>query len=93
MEVTAIMHVKNDTIKVSEKFQKRDFVVKTESTTPYPQFVTFQLNQDKCNVLDSFEIGQEVKVLFNLKGREYQNPNTLETKYFNTLDCWKIEKV
>jgi hypothetical protein len=73
---------------VSEKFSKREFVVETPDQ--YPQQILFQLTQDKCSLLDSLKVGQEVDVHLNLRGRSWQNPQG-ETKYFNTLEAWKIE--
>jgi hypothetical protein len=92
MEVTGILKVKYDTNVVSERFKKRDFVLTVEPGSPYPQHVTFQLVQDKVSMLDSFNVGDEVKVLFNLKGREWTSPQG-EIKYFNTIDAWRMEKV
>jgi len=92
MEVTGIIKVKYDTNVVSERFKKRDFVLTVEPGSPYPQHVTFQIVQDKVSMLDSFNVGDEVKVLFNLKGREWTSPQG-EVKYFNTIDAWRIEKV
>ena len=73
---------------VSEKFSKREFVVETPGQ--YPQQILFELTQDKCSVLDSLKVGQEVDVHLNIRGRSWQNPQG-ETKYFNTLEAWKIE--
>lgn len=92
MEVTGILKVKFDTNVVSERFKKRDFVLTIEPGSPYPQHVTFQLVQDKVSLLDNFNTGDEIKVLFNLKGREWTSPQG-EVKYFNTIDAWRIEKV
>lgn len=91
MEVTGQLKLKYDTQKVSEKFQKRDFVLATDLSTPYPQYVSFQITQDKCAMLDTFNEGEEIKVQFNLRGREWNGPQGI--KYFNTLEAWKIEKV
>lgn len=91
MEVTGQLKLKYDTQKVSDKFQKRDFVLATDLSTPYPQFVSFQVTQDKCSMLDSFNQGDEIKVQFNLRGREWNGPQGI--KYFNTLEAWRIEKV
>jgi hypothetical protein len=91
MEVTGQLKLKYDTQKVSEKFQKRDFVLATDLSTPYPQFVSFQVTQDKCTMLDNFNQGDEIKVQFNLRGREWNGPQGI--KYFNTLEAWRIEKV
>jgi hypothetical protein len=73
---------------VSEKFSKREFVVETPDQ--YPQQILFQLTQDKCTLLDTLKVGQEVDVHLNLRGRSWQNPQG-ETKYFNTLEAWKID--
>lgn len=91
MEVTGILKVKYDTQQVSEKFKKRDFVLTIEPTSPYPQHVTMQLTQDKVSLIDNFNIGEEMKVSFNLRGREWNSPQG-ETKYFNTIDAWRVEK-
>lgn len=91
MEVTGILKVKFDTQKVSEKFQKREFVLSTDTNTPYPQHVSFQVTQDKCSLLDTFNPGEEIRVQFNLRGREWNGPQGI--KYFNTLEAWRIEKL
>jgi hypothetical protein len=90
MEVTGTLKVKFDTQKVSDRFQKREFVLTTEASTPYPQHVSFQLTQDKVNLLDQFNVGDEMKIQFNLRGREWNGPQGI--KYFNTLEAWRIEK-
>ena len=43
-------------------------------------------------MLDNLQIGQIVKVHFNLQGREWTSPQG-EVKYFNTVVGWKIEVV
>lgn len=91
MEVTGTLKVKFDTQKVSDRFQKREFVLSTDLSTPYPQHVSFQVTQDKCTMLDQFSEGDELKVQFNLRGREWNGPQGI--KYFNTLEAWRIEKV
>jgi hypothetical protein len=91
METTGLLKEVFDTQKVSDKFQKRDFVLTTEASTPYPQHISFQLTQDKCSILDSFQKGEEIKVQFNLRGREWSGPQGV--KYFNTLEAWRVEKV
>ena len=92
METVGVLKVKGETKQVSDKFKSRDMVLTTEAASPYPQYVTFQLSQDKCSLLDGLNVGDEIKVLFNLKGRSWTSPQG-EEKFFNTLDAWKIEKV
>ena len=83
--------VVGSTLAISEKFSKREFVV-VNDTNMYPQDIQFQLTQDKCNLIDSLAIGDQVEVSFNLNGREWVNPKG-ESKFFNTLDVWKISKI
>jgi hypothetical protein len=94
MQVIGILKHVSDTQKVSDKFSKREFVITTDATTPYPQHVSFQLTQDKCNLLNDlhkFPIGAEIKVDFNLRGREWNGPQGI--KYFNTLEAWRLESI
>jgi hypothetical protein len=87
MTIKGKLKVINPKIVVSDKFSKREFVVETEET--YPQPILIQLTQDKCSLLDLFKVGQDVEVIINLKGREWNSPQG-ETKYFNTIEAWRI---
>ena len=89
MDITGILKVKGEAQQVSEKFKKRDFVL-TDNSSQYPQHISFQLTQDKCNLIDQYNVGAEIKVHFNLRGREWTSPQG-EVKYFNTLEAWRIE--
>jgi Domain of unknown function (DUF3127) len=89
MDITGILKVKSEAQQVSEKFKKRDFVL-TDNSSQYPQHISFQLTQDKTNLIDNYAVGSEIKVHFNLRGREWTSPQG-EIKYFNTLEAWRIE--
>ena len=89
MDVTGILKVKSNTQQVSEKFKKREFVI-TDNSSQYPQHISFQLVQDKCAIIDQYNVGDEIKVHFNLRGREWTSPQG-EIKYFNSLEAWRIE--
>ena len=91
MDITGTLKVKNAEQKVSEKFRKREFVI-TDNSSQYPQFIIFQLTQDRCGLLDSYNVGDEIKVQFNLRGREWTSPQG-EVKYFNSLEAWRLEGV
>jgi len=91
-ETVGVLKLKHDTVQVSDKFAKREFVVSTDLSTQFPQHISFQLTQDKCAVLDGVNLGDEIKVSFNLRGNEYNNP-TKGLQYFNTLQAWKVEVV
>ncbi|MBK8517915.1 MAG: DUF3127 domain-containing protein [Saprospiraceae bacterium] len=83
-EIEGNLHKKYDTESKSSSFQTREFVISTEGT--YPQYVKFQLTQDKCGLIDTFNEGEKVKVSFDLRGREWQG------KYFTNLNAWRVEK-
>lgn len=92
MVIEGKLHLKKDTVQVSETFTRREFVVEYVSNPLYPQLVSFELVKDKVSDIDKFEIGEKIEVTFNLKGREWTSPQG-EVKYFNTLEAWRISKV
>ena len=80
-----------DPQQVTESFLKREFALEIDDGR-YPQTVKFQLVQDKTTLLDEFEVGQQVHIHFNLRGREYTRKSDGETDYWTNLECWRIEK-
>ena len=71
-------------------FRKRELVITTDEQ--YPQMLMIEFVQDKCDLLNSFKVGEEIKVSINLRGREWINPEG-EAKYFNSIQGWRVEKV
>jgi len=69
-------------------FRKREIVVTTEEQ--YPQHIMVEFVQDKTDLLNNYQVGQQVKININLRGREWVNPQG-ETKYFNSIQGWRIE--
>ena len=69
-------------------FRKREMVVTTSEQ--YPQMLMVEFVQDKCDLLDSYKVGQDVKVSINLRGREWINPEG-KAVYFNSIQGWRIE--
>lgn len=69
-------------------FRKRDIVITTDEQ--YPQHLSVQFVQDKCDLLNAYQPGQDVKISINLRGREWVSPQG-ETRYFNTIQGWRIE--
>ncbi|MBA6151622.1 DUF3127 domain-containing protein [Gelidibacter maritimus] len=74
----------------SNGFRKREVVVTTEEQ--YPQHIMVEFVQDKTDLLNSYQVGQNVKININLRGREWVNPQG-ETKYFNSIQGWRIESL
>lgn len=89
MEILGTVKVIGEIIEVSASYKKRELVISTEEQ--YPQSIAIEFSQDKGSLLDFYEVGQSVKVSINLGGREWVNPAG-ETKYFNSVKGWKIEK-
>ncbi len=73
----------------SNGFRKREMVVTTDEQ--YPQMIMIEFIQDKCDLLNNYNVGEDVKVSINIRGREWVNPEG-EAKYFNSIQGWRIEK-
>ena len=71
MEITGKLLECMDTVQVSERFRKREFVLEYADNPEYPEYIKFELTQDRCELLDSFQPGQKVRVDFDLKGRRW----------------------
>ncbi len=74
-----------DTEQKSASFTAREFVIEV-ADGQYPQMVKFQLVQDKCNLVDDYNEGDEIEVDFDLRGREWNE------KYFTNLQAWRISR-
>lgn len=73
---------------VSATFQKREVVIMTEEQ--YPQYIPFDFTQANCGLLDAFQESQVVRIHFNVRGREWTNPQG-EVKYIVNLQGYRIE--
>jgi len=82
-EVDGKLHKVFDTESKTETFQAREFVIEIGDGN-YPQFIKFQLTQDRCALIDSYQAGQQIKVFFDLRGREWNE------KYFTNLNAWRV---
>jgi len=74
----------------SNGFRKRELVLTTDEQ--YPQHLMIEFVQDKTDLLNNFQVGQQVNISINLRGREWVNPQG-ETKYFNSIQGWRVEMV
>lgn len=82
---------KFDTQTIKETFKKREFVLEFAENPQYPEFIKFELIQSNCEQIDSINVGDDVSVNFNLKGRKWTDPNG-QVKYFNSLQAWRVDK-
>ena len=91
MEVIGKIKLVNETQTFGTSgFRKREVVVTTDEQ--YPQMIMIEFVQDKCDLLNSYAVGQDVKVSINLRGREWINPQG-EAKYFNSVQGWRVENI
>ena len=74
---------------INDRFKKREFVIQTEGD--YPQEIILEFQNDKCELLDSFNVGDKVECKINIRGRKWEGPNG--TRYFVTLQSWAINRV
>ena len=88
MEVNGKVKAIGQTETVGAKgFQKR--LIAVETMEQYPQVLGIEFVQDKTSLLDAVNVGDNVTIGINLRGREWENPQG-EIKYFNTLGGWKV---
>lgn len=84
-ELEGKLHKKYETVSKTASFQAREFVVEIMNGN-YPNFIKFQLTQDRCSLIDNMEEGENIKVHFDLRGREWNG------KYFTNLNAWRVEQ-
>ena len=91
-ELTGKLIEKFDIQQITASFQKREFVVeKTENANgrDFTETIKFQLTQDRCDLIEKYEINTEIKISFNIKGRKWEKNGNIS--YFTNLEAWRIE--
>ncbi len=92
LEVTGKLLLKYDTQQVTEKFKKREFILELAEEINgniYTNYAKMQLVQTKCDIIDRYNVGDNVKVSFNIKGTKYEKDG--KVNYFSNLDAWRVE--
>ncbi|MEZ4685233.1 MAG: DUF3127 domain-containing protein [Bacteroidia bacterium] len=92
MNVQGKLHAIMEVQQVTDSFRKREFVIEYADNPMYPQYILFQLIQDRVDLVNGYQAGDMVDVSFNIRGRQWNSPQG-ETKYFNSLDAWRINPV
>ena len=83
--LTGKIIVLSETQNFPSGFQKREFVIETNEK--YPQKIKFEAIKDGCARLDSYNVGDELTVSYNLRGNEHNG------KYYISAQAWKFERV
>jgi hypothetical protein len=93
-ELTGKLVAKYDTVQRTETFKTREFAVeKSEDINgrTITNYAKFQCVQDKTTVIDKVNVGDEIKVYFNIKGSKWEKDG--KTNYITNLDAWRIEQI
>ncbi len=93
-ELTGKLVAKYDTVQRTETFKTREFAVeKSEDINgrTITNYVKFQCVQDKTAIIDRVNIGDEIKVYFNIKGSRWEKDG--KVNYITNLDAWRIEQI
>ena len=68
-------------------WSRQDFIVEYQEGN-YPSQVCFDVwGEDKVHDLEKYQIGDTVKISFNLSSREYNG------RWYNDIRAWRIEPV
>jgi hypothetical protein len=89
MQVTGTVHEVGQTVQATESLKKRELILEVIENPQYPEYVKFEMINDKCNLVDNVRAGDSAEVFFNLRGRPWTDKTGKKT-YFNSLQLWKI---
>lgn len=92
MEIRGKVHEIGDVQQVTDTFKKRDLIVQYAENPQFVEYIRFEATQDRTALFDSLNVGDEVEVSFNLRGRPWTNKDGV-TSYFNSLVAWRVAKV
>jgi len=92
-EINGKLIVKDDVQQISDRFKKREFVIEVENerNSDWNDFIKFQLTQDRCDLLETVSLYENIKVSFNIRGRKWEKDGKIN--YFSNLEAWRIEKM
>lgn len=91
-EITGKLLMKYDVMQKSETFKTREFVIEKSEDIGgrvITNYVKFQCTQDKTSMPDRFNIGDDVKVSFNIRGTKWAKDG--KETFFTNLDAWRME--
>ena len=93
-DVTGKLIAKYDMVQRTETFRTREFVIETTEDIGgriINNYIKFQSVQDRTQLVDRFNVGDSIKVHFNIKGTRWEKNG--QVNYMTNLDAWRIEQV
>lgn len=91
MEITGKIKEIQKTVQITERMKKANLILETDLSSQYPQTICVEFTNDSIDYLSQFKVEDFVEIGINLRGRAWVNPQG-ETKYFNSINGWKISK-
>lgn len=92
MEIKGKVLIIGEVQHIGDTFKKRELILEYAENPSYPETVKFEAIQDKITLLDTINIGDELEVSFNIRGRGHTNKEGV-TSYFNSLVVWRLSKL
>ena len=94
LEVTGKLHEVFETQQIKENFSKREFVLELTDESPsgmvFTNYAAFQLINNQTTVIDQFQLGEQVKVSFNIRGNRWEKDG--QVRYITNLNAWRVER-
>jgi hypothetical protein len=93
-EITGKLVARYNIVQRTETFKTREFVIEKSEDIggrTITNYIKFQCVQDKTAIPDRFNIGDDVKVMFNIKGTKWVKDG--KENYITNLDAWRMEQV
>jgi len=73
----------------ANNFKKASIWVET-TTDQYPQTIEIEFVKDKADEIQTIEVGSEVTVKINIRGRKWTGNDGVE-KVFTSIQGWNVE--
>ena len=93
--LTGVIDSIGETQQVTEKFQKREFVLKQTWDSRWGEqenFVDFQLVQQRCGLIDPFKVGQKVTVKFDIDGNKTEKYGVISNHNVYQIDAAEAQE-
>lgn len=95
LEVTGKLFMVFATQQVNDTFKKREFVIELSDMNPntgmtFTNYASFQLVQDKVSSIDAFNVGDEIKVSFSIRGNRWEKDGNV--RFITNLNAWRVER-
>lgn len=93
LEVSGKLIEIQPTQQIKENFSKREFVIEitqqTNTGMTFTNYASFQLVNNACSLMDRFQVGQDVRVSFDIRGNRWEKDG--QVRYITNLNAWRVD--